>query len=286
MTTPLAKTRVCIVGYPATYSRSPLLHGYWIEKYGIDGSYGRENVPPEDAPAFFAGLKDRYQGCNVTAPHKELAFRSVAEADATARRLQAVNTVWFEDGRMMGGNTDAIGYVGSLDEAAPGWDRRDRPALVLGAGGAARSVVHGLLERGVEKVWLANRTLARAEVLRDLFGSKVQPIGLDAIAGPMAEAGVISNTTTLGMKGADSMDFDLAVARDDAVVTDAVYVPLETPFLKAAKARGLVVADGLSMLLHQAVPGFERWFGVRPVVDAGLRAVIIDDLRAKGQLEA
>lgn len=279
-------TKVCILGYPATYSRSPLLHGYWIEKYGIDGSYGRENVPPEDAPAFFATLKDHYQGCNVTAPHKELAFRSVAEADATARRLQAVNTVWFEDGRMMGGNTDAIGYVGSLDEAAPGWENSDRPALVLGAGGAARSIVHGLLERGVEKVWLANRTLQRAEALRDLFDDRVVPIGLDAIAAPLREAGIISNTTTLGMKGADSMDFDLSGVRPDAVVTDAVYVPLETPFLKAAKARGLRTADGLGMLLHQAVPGFERWFGVRPVVDAGLRAVIIEDLRAKGQLEA
>ncbi|MBA4791368.1 MAG: shikimate dehydrogenase [Rhizobiales bacterium] len=277
--------RLCIVGYPAAYSRSPLLHGYWIRQHGLDGSYGREEVPPEEAPAFFAGMKARYEGGNVTAPNKQIAFRAVDEADATARRLEAVNTIWFEGGRMMGGNTDAVGYVGSLDADAPGWDASGRPALVLGAGGAARSILHGLIERGVETIWLANRTLSKAEELQALFGPKVRPIGLDALSGPLAEAGLISNTTTLGMKGQPPLDLDLSRARDDAVVSDAVYVPLETPFLRAAKTRGLVTVDGLGMLMHQAVPGFERWFGVRPQVDAGLRAMLVDDLRAKGQLE-
>lgn len=277
--------RLCIVGYPATYSRSPLLHGYWIARYGLDGSYGREDVPPEAAADFFSGMKARYAGGNVTAPHKQVAFRAVDEADATARRLEAVNTIWFEDGRMMGGNTDAIGYVGSLDAGAPGWDATGRPALVLGAGGAARSILHGLIERGVETIWLANRTLSKAEELRDLFGPKVRPIGLGDLAGPLAEAGLISNTTTLGMKGQPPLDLDLARVRDDAVVSDAVYVPLETPFLKAAKARGLKTVDGLGMLMHQAVPGFARWFGIRPTVDEGLRTLLVEDLRAKGQLE-
>ncbi|MEP9377053.1 shikimate dehydrogenase [Aquabacter sp. CN5-332] len=279
-------TRICVVGHPAAYSRSPMLHGYWIKKHGIDGEYGREDVPPETAPDFFAHLATRYQGCNVTSPNKEIAFRAVDEADETARRLEAVNTIWFEGGRMMGGNTDAYGFLSNLDEGAPGWFKSGRPVLVLGAGGASRAIVDGLLDRGVEKLWLANRTLERAEALADLFGPRVHPIGLGDIAGPMGEAGLIVNTTSLGMKGHEALNIDLTPARVDAVVTDAVYVPLETPFLKAAKARGLATVDGLGMLLHQAVPGFERWFGVRPVVDAGLRALIVEDLRAKGQLEA
>lgn len=279
-------TRLCIVGHPAAFSRSPLLHGYWIGKYGLDGTYVREEVPPEQAAAFFAAMKERYQGGNVTSPNKEIAFRAVYETDETARRLGAVNTIWFEDGRMMGGNTDAYGFIANLDESAPHWMVSGRPALVLGAGGAARAIVHGLLERGVEKIILANRTLARAEELAARFGPRVHPIGLGEIARPMADAGLVVNTTTLGMKGHESHAFDFAPVRADAVAADAIYVPLETPFLKAAKARGLATVGGLGMLLHQAVPSFERWFGIRPVVDAGLRSLIVEDLRAKGQLEA
>ncbi|TCT05958.1 shikimate dehydrogenase [Aquabacter spiritensis] len=277
--------RVCVVGHPAAYSRSPLLHGYWIARHGIDGSYGREDVPPEVAPGFFAALATRYDGCNVTAPNKEIAFRAVDVADATAQRLEAVNTIWFETGRMVGGNTDSYGFMANLDSGAPGW-AADRPVLVLGAGGAARAIVHGLLERGVPRLDLANRTLSRAAALADLFGPRVRPVAWDAIAAPLREAGLVVNTTSLGMKGHDPLEIDLDAARPDAVVTDAVYVPLETPFLKAAKARGLATVDGLGMLLHQAVPGFARWFGVQPEVDAGLRALIVADLRAKGQLEA
>ncbi len=277
--------RLCVVGHPIAYSRSPMLHGYWIEKYKLDGTYGREDVPPEVAADFFARFGTQFAGGNVTAPNKEIAFRAVAEADVTARRLEAVNTLWFEDGRMMGGNTDVYGFMANLDAGAPGW-HADRPALVLGAGGASRAIVYGLLERGVETLWLANRTLERAQALADLFGPRVRPIGLGDTAGAMREAGLIVNVTSLGMKGHPPLDIDLSPARTDAVVTDAVYVPLETPFLKAAKARGLVTVDGLGMFLHQAVPGFERWFGVRPVVDDGLRTLILEDLRAKGQLEA
>jgi len=278
---------LCIVGQPVAYSRSPMLHGYWMAKHGLAGSYGREDVSPEDAPAFFASYAARgYVGGNVTAPHKEAAFRAVAEADDTARALGAVNTLWLEDGRLMGGNTDVYGFMANLDAGAPGWDKADRPVLVLGAGGAARAIVHGLLQRGVGRLYLANRTVEKAQALADLFGPKVVPIGLDAIAAPMGEAGVLVNTTSLGMKGHASFDFDLSPLRADAVVTDAVYVPLETPLLKAARARDLATVDGLGMLLHQGVPGFARWFGLRPEVDAGLRTLIVEDLRAKGQLEA
>ncbi|MFG1462742.1 shikimate dehydrogenase [Xanthobacter sp. DSM 24535] len=279
--------KLCISGHPVAYSRSPMLHGYWMEKQGLAGSYGREDVPPEDASAFYANFAAHgYAGGNVTAPNKEIAFRTVAEADETARALGAVNTLWFEDGRLHGGNTDVYGFMANLDAGAPGWDTSGGPVLVLGAGGAARAIVYGLLSRGVEKLWLANRTLNRAQALADQFGPRVVPISLNEIAAPLADAALLVNTTSLGMKGHPPLELDFSPLKTEAVVTDAVYVPLETPLLKAARARGHRIVDGLGMLLHQGVPGFERWFGVRPQVDAPLRDLIVADLRAKGQLEA
>lgn len=283
----MTSPKLCIIGQPVAYSRSPLLHGYWMEAHGLAGSYGREEVPLDQAADFFAGFIARgYTGGNVTAPDKEVAFRSVAHADETARALGAVNTLWVEDGRLMGGNTDVYGFIANLDANAPGWRQADRPVVVLGAGGASRAILYGLLKAGVERIHLANRTLEKAETLAALFGPKVTALPLAEVARPMAEAGVLVNTTSLGMKGHPPLDLDLSVLPDDAVVTDAVYVPLETPLLKAARARGLRVVDGLGMLLHQGVPGFERWFGVRPQVDDALRARLVEDLRAKGQLEA
>lgn len=279
--------KLCIIGHPVTYSRSPLLHGYWIKAHGLEGSYGREDIAPDAIDNFFAGFKSsHYAGGNVTAPHKEVAFNAVDEADDTARALGAVNTLWREEGRLMGSNTDVHGFMANLDAGAPGWFDSARPAVVLGAGGAARAILHGLLERGVPHIHLANRTLDKARRLADLFGARVTPMALDHVAGPLAETGLVVNTTTLGMKGHPALDLDLSRAPADAVVTDAVYVPLETPLLKAARARDLRCVDGLGMLLHQGVPGFERWFGIRPRVDEALRALIVADLAAKGQLEA
>lgn len=279
--------KLCIIGHPVAYSRSPMLHGYWMQQHGLAGSYGREDVPPDVAEKFFAGfISSGYAGGNVTAPNKEAAFRAVDHADDTARALGAVNTLWVENGRLLGANTDVYGFMANLDAGAPGWFENRRPVVVLGAGGAARAILYGLLERGVERIHLANRTLEKAESLADLFGPKVVPVALDRVAGPLAEAGLLVNTTSLGMKGHPPLDLDLSPLPAEAVVTDAVYVPLETPLLKAAKARNLRTVDGLGMLLHQGVPGFERWFGVRPQVDAALRALIVADLAAKGQLEA
>lgn len=278
--------RACVTGFPVAHSRSPLLHGFWLKAYGIDGSYGREEVPPERARDFYRSLGDRgYAGCNVTVPNKEIAFAALDEADESAAALGAANTLWLEGGRLIGANTDGAGFIANLDAGAPGWEGAGGTALVLGAGGAARAVVHALVGRGFTRVAVANRTVERAEVLAQPYGS-ARAYGFDAVPSLLADADVLVNCTSLGMKGAPPLTLDLSALKPEAVVTDIVYVPLITPLLKAAEARGLRIVDGLGMLLHQGVGGFEHWFGVRPQVTAELRAVLIADLAAKGQLEA
>lgn len=279
--------RACITGHPVSYSRSPMLHGFWLKTYGIDGAYEREDVPPAEAATFYRSLGARgYQGCNVTAPNKEIAFSVLDEADPSAVALGAANTLWLEQGRLCGGNTDGYGFIANLDASVPGWDGQRRVALVLGAGGASRAVVRALVERGFGKIVLVNRTLSRAEEVAAPFGGRVEPQGWDTVASALAEADFLVNTTSLGMKGAEPLAIDLSPLKEEAVVSDIVYVPLRTPLLKLAEAHGLRTVDGLGMLLHQGVPGFERWFGVRPEVTPELRELIVEDLRAKGQLEA
>jgi shikimate dehydrogenase len=274
-----------VIGHPVAHSRSPLIHGYWLKKHGIDGAYGLRDVAPEAADAFFADFASSgLVGGNVTVPHKEAAFRSLAEADEVARALGAANTLWLEDGRLYGSNTDVYGFLANLDAAEPEWTRALGEAVVLGAGGASRAVVYALLSRGVDRVVVANRTLSRAEALREKFGPRVLPVDWRDLAGRLNGCRLLVNTTSLGMKGQPPLDIELTALSPDALVTDIVYVPLETPLLKAAKARGLATVDGLGMLLHQAVPGFERWFGVRPQVTAELRNLALADLAAKGQL--
>ncbi|MDI4656507.1 shikimate dehydrogenase [Xanthobacter autotrophicus] len=279
--------RVCITGSPVSYSRSPLLHGYWLKAYGIDGDYGREEVPPAQAADFYRSLAARgYAGCNVTAPNKEIAFSVLDEADESAVILGSANTLWLEDGRLYGASTDGYGFIANLDATVPGWDGEQKLALVLGAGGASRAIVHALVQRGFERVVLANRTLGRAEVIAAAFGAKVVPLAFDKAADVMADADILVNCTSLGMKGAAPLTVDLSHLKPEAVVSDIVYVPLITPLLKTAAERGFRTVDGLGMLLHQGVPGFERWFGMRPEVTAELRDLLISDLRAMGQLEA
>jgi shikimate dehydrogenase len=271
-----------IVGHPIAHSRSPKIHGHWLDRYGIDGSYAAVDVAPEDFAAFLASLAERgFAGGNVTIPHKEAAFAVVAHRDAAAELIGAVNTLWFEDGALVGGNTDAHGFAANLDEHAPGW-HENSPAVVLGAGGAARAVVHALKERGISDIRVVNRTLSRAEELCDRFGVGVTAHGA-ATADLLEGAGLLVNTTSLGMTGKDGaavLAADPAFLPARAVVTDIVYAPLETPLLAAARARDLKTVDGLGMLLHQAVPGFERWFGRRPDVTPELRALIVADLAA------
>ncbi|PTE07535.1 shikimate dehydrogenase [Mesorhizobium helmanticense] len=270
-----------VTGHPIAHSRSPKIHGHWLAKYGIDGSYRAIDVAPYDFAEFVQTLAaNGYRGGNVTIPHKEAAFALVSRRDDAADAIGAVNTLWFEDGALWGGNTDGHGFAANLDEHAPGW-ASNGPAVVLGAGGASRAVIHALIERGVSDIRIVNRTLARAEELSHRFGSSVSAHGVAATGELLADAGLLINTTALGMHGNEGLSADPAGLPAHALVTDLVYVPLETPLLAAARARGLKTVDGLGMLLHQAVPGFERWFGVRPEVTAELRRMILADIGAK-----
>ena len=270
----------CIVGYPVKHSRSPKLHGFWLKRLGIDGDYRAEEVKPEDFPAFLQTLDARgYAGCNVTIPHKEAAF-ALTSPDARAKAIGAANTLWLDNGRLRSTNTDVDGFIGSLDAAAPGWDRRTTTAVVLGAGGGSRAIVYGLIERGIGTIHVVNRTFARAEAFRRQFGTSVHPVRWDDLPRAMQGAGLLVNATSLGMQGGPSLDLDISGLAAEAVVSDIVYIPLETPLLAAAKRRGLKTANGLDMLLHQAVRGFELWFGVRPQVTAEQFDMLAADIRA------
>ena len=276
MTAPKAPA-ACLIGWPAAHSRSPLIHHYWLRTLGIDGGYVIEAVPPEDLRDFVLRLSLRgFVGANVTIPHKE-GVLALSKPDARARAVGAANTLWFADGELCSTNTDVEGFINNLDASAPGWDAAEE-ALVLGAGGSSRAVVFGLLERGIKRVQVANRTVARAETLARQFGPSLHPLPWDAIDDVLPRANLLVNTTSLGMHGQPALDIDVARLPQAAVVADLVYVPLVTPLLAGAKSRGLKTADGLGMLLHQAVRGFELWFGRRPEVTAELRALVEADL--------
>jgi shikimate dehydrogenase len=267
----------CLIGWPAAHSRSPLIHHYWLRKLEITGGYSIEAVPPEGFADFVRRLSARgFVGANITIPHKERAL-SLSVPDARARAVGAANTLWIEDGELRSTNTDVEGFINNLDACAAGWDEAGE-VLVLGAGGSARAVVFGLIERGIKCVHLANRTPERAKALADQSGASVHPLAWDGIAGALSRVKLLVNTTALGMHGQPALDIDVGLLPPDAVVADLVYVPLETTLLAAAKARGLKTADGLGMLLHQAVRGFELWFGQRPLVTSELRALVEADL--------
>ncbi|MCW5710936.1 shikimate dehydrogenase [Shinella sp.] len=271
-----------VTGYPVKHSRSPLIHGYWLETLGLQGSYTRQEVSPEDFAGFISRLKSGesgFIGGNVTIPHKETAFALADRPDALSEELGASNTLWLEDGRLHATNTDGFGFLANLDAAASGWDRTDR-AVVLGAGGASRAILQAVRDRGVAEIHVVNRTAARAQELADRFGPRVHAHPMAALPEVMKGAGLFVNTTSLGMDGEAAPDFDFSPLGEGAVVTDIVYVPLVTPILRQAAEQGFATVDGLGMLLHQAVPGFEKWFGVRPAVDAQLRRMILADMEA------
>jgi shikimate dehydrogenase len=267
----------CLIGWPAAHSRSPLIHHYWLRALGIEGGYSIEAVPPEGFAEFVSQLSAHgFVGANVTIPHKERVL-ALSRPDARARAVGAANTLWYDGGELRATNTDIEGFLNNLDAAAPGWDAAEE-ALVLGAGGSSRAVVFGLIERGIKHVHLANRTIDRARALADQFGAGVDPVAWDAIGDRLPDAGLLVNTTSLGMHGQPPLEIDVSRLPSQAVVADLVYVPLETALLGAARARGLRTADGLGMLLHQAVRGFELWFGQRPQVTPELRALVEADL--------
>jgi len=277
MTTATKAPAACLIGWPAAHSRSPLIHHYWLRTLGIEGGYVIEAVPPDEFADFVMRLSLRgFVGANVTIPHKEQALAR-SKPDERARAVGAANTLFFRDGELCSTNTDVEGFIDNLNACAPGWDGAEE-ALVLGAGGGSRAVLFGLIERGIKRVHLANRTMARARALADQFGPKVVPVAWEQVRDLLPRAGLLVNTTSLGMKGQPALELDADLLPQNAVVADLVYVPLQTPLLTAARERGLRTVDGLGMLLHQAVRGFELWFGRRPEVTAELRALVEADL--------
>jgi shikimate dehydrogenase len=271
--------RACVIGWPIEHSRSPLIHNYWLRTYGIDGAYTKEAVRPEEVGEFLKSLAaNGFVGCNVTVPHKEAAFAAADEKEASARAVGAANTLWLEGKKLVAANTDTYGFMTHLELTAPGWDARDAPVSILGAGGAARAIVYGFLEAGVGEVRVFNRTRERADALARHFGARVKSFDWSERGRRSRKSGVLVNATTIGMNGAGSLDIDFHAFDSSCVVADIVYVPLETELIVRAKGRGLRTVDGLGMLLHQAVPGFEKWFGVRPEVTDALRQIIVADI--------
>ncbi|MBW8638343.1 shikimate dehydrogenase [Hoeflea sp. WL0058] len=277
----MAKPLAFVAGFPVAHSRSPMIHRYWLELYRIDGGYDAIEVRPEAFAQFLQDLaagRTGFIGGNVTIPHKEAAFRMADFADELATELGASNTMWMEDGRLCAMNTDGYGFAANLDQAAPGW-KAGKTAAILGAGGASRAVIQTVRDSGFTTIHVVNRTLERARELADRFGDAVFAHPLPALKEVVEQADLFVNTTSLGMSGENPLPplyLDRLAA--DAVVTDIVYVPLQTPVLEQASKLGLRTVDGLGMLLHQAAPGFEKWFGKRPEVTEELKAMIVKDL--------
>lgn len=271
-----------VTGFPVKHSRSPQIHRYWLKFYGLAGSYDPVEIAPDDFTRFIASLTENgFCGGNVTLPHKEQAFQCADRRDGVADRIGAVNTLWFEKDVLCGSNTDAYGFARNLDDFAPGWE--GETALVIGGGGASRAVIYALKERGFQRIIIANRTRARADLLAEHFGANVEVVDWHLMNTYVADSDLIVNTTSLGLENHTGiedavMPINLTSAKADVVINDIVYTPLNTPFLKEARKAGLKTVDGIGMLLHQAVPGFERWFGVRPDVTKELRALVLADM--------
>jgi len=272
-------TRAGVMGWPVAHSRSPRLHGYWLALHGIDGAYLPLAVAPDDLADALGALPERgFAGVNLTVPHKEAALASLDTLSETARRIGAVNTVTVgTDGTLAGDNTDAFGFIENIRAGAPTWSAAAGPAVMIGAGGAARAVAVALIDAGVPELRVVNRTRARAETLVAELGGPLAAVDWADRHGALDGATLLVNTTTLGMTGAPPLELDLGALGPGAVVNDIVYAPLETPLLAAARRAGHVTVDGLGMLLHQARPGFAAWFGVEPEVTAELRAFVIDE---------
>ena len=271
--------KACVMGHPIAHSRSPMIHGYWLKTLGIEGAYELKDLTPDEFVPFISNLAaNGYVGGNVTVPHKEAAYRTVSARDAASEAVGAVNTLWLEGGKLMGGNSDVHGFIANLDDRAPGWNVPGCRAVVLGAGGASRSAVYAFRKRGIE-VHVVNRTLARAQELAQRFGASAY--GWNDLAKLLPRADVLVNCTSLGMNGKEALQVDLGPLNRSAVVYDIVYVPLETALLAQARQRGHRTVDGLGMLLQQAGFGFRKWFGGDPKVMPELRQVVEADIVAK-----
>jgi shikimate dehydrogenase len=273
--------RAGVVGWPIEHSRSPMIHRYWLKQLGIAGSYEKFAVRPGEFLEFAARIREgELVGANVTVPHKEAAFAACDDRTPVAEALGAVNTLWRQDGRLMGDNTDVAGFLANMDEATPRWAERRRLAIVIGAGGAARAIVYALISRGFERVAIVNRTQARAETLAAHFGGSTTVMAWSDLSKNLGEADLLVNSSSLGMVGQPPLAVGLSALPQRAIVADIVYVPLRTSLIEAASARGLRTVEGLGMLLHQAAPAFARWFGRKPVVTPALRALVEAEVMA------
>ena len=270
-----------VMGWPVGHSRSPMLHGHWLRQYGIDGAYVPMAVRPEKIGEALAALPALgLAGCNLTLPHKETALPHLAEIDSAARRIGAVNTIIVRaDGSLAGSNTDAFGFLENLKAGAPNWRPAAGPAVMIGAGGAARAVGVALIDAGVPEIRILNRTRARAETLAQQLGANCRALDWDGRAKALDGAALLVNTSSLGMAGQPPLDLALDALPKSAVVNDIVYVPLETPLLAEARRSGHAVVDGLGMLLHQGRPGFRAWFGVDPEVTRALWDELAADIK-------
>jgi shikimate dehydrogenase len=272
--------KACVIGWPIVHSRSPLIHNYWLKKYGFDAVYEKKAVEPGHVAQFITNLaSSEFIGCNVTIPHKETAFQAVAKADKIAKRLGAVNTVYLRDGVICGTNTDGEGFIASLRHAYPAFEVRNKTAVIIGAGGAAKAIIGALLDEGVEKIGIINRTRERIHDLQVQFGPGIYEISKSISNDALESCALLVNTTSQGMEGQSSLELEIQNLNAKALVADIVYTPLETAFLGNAKQRGNPVLSGLGMLLHQAVRGFELWFGVKPDVTAELYELIAADIQ-------
>ena len=270
--------RACVIGWPVKHSRSPKIHNYWLKKFGLAGIYEMAEVAPDDLVRFIRSMPENgFRGGNVTVPHKQAVLPLCDHLTERAREIGAVNTLWFEKGALYGDNTDALGFSSNLDNCAPEW-RKARRAMVLGAGGAARAIVYALCEAGIEELVVINRDVMRARSLKHLWRGTFRVGDWSSIADYLPETDLLINTTSLGMRDQPPLVLPWEKTHAGLIVHDIVYVPLETELLKAAKAHGYKVVDGLGMLLHQAVPGFAHWFGSTPQVTAELRQFILDEI--------
>ena len=267
----------CVIGHPVAHSRSPLLHGHWLRKFGLPGHYIPMDVAPGDLREVIRTLpRMGFVGANVTIPHKEAVMELADLVSDRAILIGAANTLIFRsDGRIHADNTDGYGFIENLRQGAPDWDPSSAPAIVLGAGGAARAVVVSLLDAGVPEIIITNRTRNRADKLHEDFGNRLRVVEWVQAGNRIEDAGLVVNTTSLGMTGKPELRVPLDGLHRGQVVTDLVYAPLRTRLLSVAEQAGCTTVDGLGMLLHQAVPGFERWFGIRPEVDEDARSAAL-----------
>lgn len=273
------KKRACVIGFPVRHSRSPLIHNYWIDRNKLSAAYELAEKSPEDFPDFLTNLDQHgYCGANITIPHKETAFKLMDLTDKHAERLGAVNTVVVRDGKLFGTNTDGEGFIRSLKQQAGGWSGEKKSCVILGAGGATRAIICALFDDGVDTIYLTNRTYQRAQDVADELKLNIQLVPWTERSDVLSQSDLLINTTSLGMTHFPPLEIDFSLLKHSSIVADIVYAPLETELLKTARLRGHQTIDGLGMLLHQAVRGFDLWFGITPEVTDELRELIVADL--------